>query len=153
MSRIAALTSMGSFRERFLGSQSAFRTRLRRWGKESILNKLSSSTFSLVGQHVEELAPACVCNMFSKTTVFEHSVDVERLDSYEAVSLGDCATGLVEEVRPLVSDMNMASGNLMNSLPSVRRASFLPAQSSLELLEFSLRFDKEAWIGDRFASA
>ena len=91
--------------------------------------------------------------MFSKTMVFEHPVDVECFDSDETVSVSDEPAVLVKEVQPLVGDLNVASGNLMDCLPPAGRAFLFPAQPSLELLELPLGFDKETWVRDCFPIA
>ncbi len=153
MNNISTNAFMDSNREVFRNSPPAFGTCLGCWGKEFILNKLSSSTLSLVGQHVEELSPGRICDMFSKTMIFEHSVNIERFNANEAISISNGSALLMEKVHPLIGNFNMTLSNLIDCLPSIGRTFLLPAQSPLELLELSFRFDKEAWIRDCFPIA
>lgn len=150
MNNIATSTFMDPIGELFRDSPIALGARLGCRGKCFILNELSSSTLGLVGQHIKEHAPGRICDMFSKTMVFEHPVDVECFDSNEAVPVSDEPAVLVKEVQPLVGYPCMTPGNFVNRFPSVGRAFLFPAQSPLELLELPLGFDKEAWVRDCF---
>lgn len=153
MNDIATNTSMYANRELFRDSPTALRTRLGRRGEGLIPDEPSTSTLSLVGQHIKEHSPPRICDVFSEMMIMKHSINVEGLDPNETISVYDGSALLMQEVHSLISDFNIAHGNFMACFPPVGRALLFPAQSSLELFEFMLGFDKKAWIRNCFPVA
>ena len=150
MNDITANTIMGSGRQCFRDTSTAHRTRLRGRGERLVLDEPSTSTRSLVGQHVEEHTPTRISNMFSKIMVHEHTIYVKGFDSDETVFVHDSSAVLVQKIRSLISNLVVAPGNLMCGFPAVSRAPHLPTQIPMEFFEPALGFDEEAWIRNCF---
>jgi len=144
MNNIPTNTFMNSGGEILWDSPVAHRAQLRGRSKCFILNELSSSTCSLVGQHIKELTPRSICDMFSKTMISEHSIDIESFNTDETIGISNDSALLVKEVQPLVSNFIITFSNLIYNFSSVSTSLNLSAQSPLEFIEFPLRFEKKA---------
>jgi len=111
-------------------------------------NNPATSIPSLVAEHLDEVSPTCIINVFCEMMIMNHSVDAEFLNGDETVLVGNRPALLVHEIRPLVGDFVVNSCGLEDCLSSVIGAFALPAQSSLVSGEPLFGFDQESGILD-----
>jgi len=111
-------------------------------------NDTTTSTQSLVAEHLYEAVPRGVINMFSEMMVTNHPPNIELFNRYEFVSVSDSSTLFMEEIGSLVDDFIMDSCDSDNSFLSVGRTLDFSAQSSLESGKLFFGFNKESGILD-----
>lgn len=121
-------------RERHLLSMPAFAASLRSVARVYSM-KLPSSVFSFGLSDRKELAPCYVGNTFGEMVVFDHPLDVQRLDCNHVEVLNQSATNFVVEVPARVRHSFMYPRNYVSGLCSVRATSLLSRETALRLRE------------------
>lgn len=146
MNDITTNTIMDPGRELFRDSPTAHWACLGCWGEGLILDKPSSSTLSLVGQHIKEHPPRRIRNMFSETMILKHSVNVEGFNPDESVLISENSALLMEEIQALINYFDMALSDLMDGFASISRTFLLTAQNSLKPFKLFFGFNQKAGI-------
>ena len=118
-----------------------------------VFDKLSTTYYSLVGQHLNETIPRSIVYKFGIIGTVNHAFDIQILNSNNAVSQSEVSAKFMVKIRPLVSNFVVQSGYFKPCLSPVSRAFFLSAQSSLYKLESFLALDKEFRVVNTFTIA
>lgn len=125
----------------------AVATRLR--GSPRIdFNDTTTSTQSLVAEHLDEAIPRGIINMFSEVMVTNHSLDIELFNCDKLVSVSNNPALFVEEIGSLVDDFVVDSCDLESSFLSVSRTFGFFIQSSLESSKSVFGLYKESRVLD-----
>ena len=97
-----------TFRKLFLSDPTAPWASLR--GQARIyFHELSTGTFSLVSQHIDECGPTRIVHRSGKHTSCQ-SLDIQLLDSNHRIGLYQSCRQLMQEVRSLVTHLAMDGG-------------------------------------------
>src|SRR6266700_21231 len=117
-------TEMGPHRKRFLHDLATFEALLR--GEARVhSDHCVPSSLSLVTQDVEERAPGGVQDGFRQGMVLHHVENTQLLNRNHLVLLGILFGGLIVEISPWTSNLQMRLGRVTGSLTSAFTA-FLP---------------------------
>ena len=86
-----------------------------------VFDELSTECDLFVGQHINKYTPRSIQYMFGKMMVSDHSFNIKILTSDYTISSSKASAKFVQEITPLVSNLNIFFSQPEDSFPSVSR--------------------------------
>jgi len=126
----STFANMPPLRERLFNNTSTSRTCLRREPRVN-LDELDTSTFRLVFEYSDKLAPASVRNRPGELVVLDHSLNVQAFHNDPAIAVNKLCRELVMLIAASVGDLCVQRSNLSFLLLTVRTPELLTGQASL----------------------
>jgi len=111
-----------------------------------ILRNASTACYSFVFQEICEHSPSSIANLPCPEAVIHHSLDIKLLDGDEGISIDNLPAQFVQEITPLVGDLELSLCQPESCLSPILASFDLPAHSSLQELEPLFRLDEVARI-------
>jgi len=118
-----------------------------------VLQALSTECDLFVGQHIYEWIPRSVSYAFSQPMVLKHTLNIQFFNSNSRKSDSQTSAQFMQEVTPLVSNLQMLLCQPESCFSSVVRAFDLFAQPSLQELDSFFSFNQVSGISYNFTIA
>ena len=114
---------------------------------------LRTSILNFVRQKFKQLCPSSIRDAFGKVVILDHACDIQIFNCNNAESVGKLARHLVRQIKPLVGDVTVNSGNVARGLPSPVAATLASASYTLRPRQVDTGLAKELWCLNRLAVA
>lgn len=134
----AALTSMGSFRQRFFDgsmTETTFLTGVLRRNSDDNLAKY----LPIIFQPLKELSPSCIANAFGKAMILDHITHHQFLEHHQIVRFDHTSCQFHGKIFTLARDFQVFSSQFVNRFSAFVRAFDFTAYSSLQTFKSFFR--------------
>jgi hypothetical protein len=115
-----------------------------------VLDYLSTAHDCFVGQHLEKSSPRNITNMLGQVMIPDHIIYTQFFNCYERICFSETMTELMQEISPLVDNLEMLSCNFQFCFSSVTGAFDFPAQPSLQTFQSRFSLDQMSGISYEF---
>jgi hypothetical protein len=129
-----------SFAERHLCNSSAFRTGLACVSRIN-QHQLRTACYSFVFQVLDESIPRSISYTFSQPMIIKHTFDIQILNCNEGIGFGYSMTEFVQEVIPLISNLDVLYCQSKPCLSLISRTFLFLTEPSLQSFKHLFSFD------------